>query len=267
MAFIRQSPAYGKYLTRLGWVVEKIGSDQAFVRRLPILGGIVKLQRPRTLDPMKIKELMEKYDAFQAIVEPTEETHSEVLKKAGFKQTSSPYLPSKTIQLDLTKSMEKIYFGAKKDTRAAIRKTEDIKVYSIDKIDAFRKSWHEAVRTKRFVPRAKNLAAIKESFKEDALFLVTPNGESGAIFIKSNEGTYYWQAFNSEKGRDMLAQYKIVWAGISWAKERGAKVFDFEGIYDERFPLKSWIGFSHFKKSFGGTIVTYPGAFTKYRLF
>ena len=34
---------------------------------------------------------------------------------------------------------------------------------------------------------------------------------------------------------------------------RGLKIFDFEGIYDQRFPKlnKGWIGFSNFKKGFG----------------
>lgn len=51
-----------------------------------------------------------------------------------------------------------------------------------------------------------------------------------------------------------------------WAKKRGCKIFDFEGIYDERFPNKSWLGFTHFKKSFGGYEVSYPGTYTKTRL-
>jgi len=50
------------------------------------------------------------------------------------------------------------------------------------------------------------------------------------------------------------------------AKKMGCKIFDFEGIYDDRFPLKSWLGFSRFKKSFGGLEVEYPGAYSKFLL-
>ncbi len=74
---------------------------------------------------------------------------------------------------------------------------------------------------------------------------------------------YYWQAFTGTFGRKNQTQYKIVWEGVLWAKKKGVKVFDFEGIYDERFPNKSWRGFTHFKKSFGGYEVEYPGAFVK----
>ena len=46
----------------------------------------------------------------------------------------------------------------------------------------------------------------------------------------------------------------------------GAKILDFEGIFDERFPNKKWKGFTHFKKSFAGYEVEYPGAFSKFSL-
>jgi len=90
--------------------------------------------------------------------------------------------------------------------------------------------------------------------------------EAGAIFLIGDEISYYWQAFSNNEGRKNFAQYRIVWEGILWAKKQGAKIFDFEGIYDERFPNKNWKGFTHFKKSFGGYEVEYPGAFIKINL-
>ena len=89
------------------------------------------------------------------------------------------------------------------------------------------------------------------------------DNSSGAIFLIGDKTAYYWQAFTNKEGRRALTQYKIVWEGILWAKAHGAKIFDFEGIYDERFPNKRWKGFSHFKKSFGGYEINYPGAFVK----
>lgn len=96
--------------------------------------------------------------------------------------------------------------------------------------------------------------------------MTTNEASAGAIFLLADSIAYYWQAFTSKGGRGKLTQYKIVWEGILWAKKMGAKVFDFEGIYDERFPNKSWLGFTHFKKSFGGYEVEYPGAFIKNRI-
>jgi lipid II:glycine glycyltransferase (peptidoglycan interpeptide bridge formation enzyme) len=36
-----------------------------------------------------------------------------------------------------------------------------------------------------------------------------------------------------------------------------------EGIFDERFPIPAWRGFTKFKKGFGGKITKYPGAYQK----
>ena len=102
--------------------------------------------------------------------------------------------------------------------------------------------------------RDEKLPAYTSSFGE---------AKAGAIFLIGDGVGYYWQAFTNKEGRKEQIQYKIVWEGILWAKKRGAKVFDFEGIYDPRFPDKSWLGFTHFKKSFGGYEVEYPGAYTK----
>lgn len=266
MAQIRQSKRYANYLKKLGWKIERIGKSQAFVRKIPLLGAAIKLQRPFDLKIDELKRLAEKYDAFQMIVEPSDPSHLQMLKTSGFRQGKSPFLPSKTIHLDLTKSNEALYEKFAKDTRYSIRKTDSLRVYSVDNIDAFRKSWKQAVGRRRHVPSKKQLAALKKSFNSSSQFLVTPSGSAGAIIIKSGGSAYYWQAFTSPEGRYELAQYKIVWSGIVWAKKEGAKVFDFEGIYDKRFPIKSWKGFTHFKKSFGGTEITFPGAFVKYRL-
>lgn len=95
---------------------------------------------------------------------------------------------------------------------------------------------------------------------------MTADGSSGAIFLLADGIAYYWQAFANKEGRKKLYQYKVVWEGILWAKKKGARIFDFEGIYDERFPNKTWLGFTHFKKSFGGYEVEYSGAFVKSRI-
>ncbi|KKU22795.1 MAG: FemAB domain protein [Candidatus Woesebacteria bacterium GW2011_GWF1_46_13] len=133
-------------------------------------------------------------------------------------------------------------------------------------IGLFREGWKRAVKWKRYVPPFSHLLALKKLFKENSLFLVTPNYSSGTIFLIGDKIGYYWQAFTNKEGRKILAQYKIIWEGILWAKKMGARIFDFEGIYDERFPNKSWLGFTHFKKSFGGYEVAYPGTFVKWFL-
>lgn len=227
---IRQSPQYAKYLTLMGWKVKKINGTYCFIRKIPILGNIVKIQRT--------DKLINNLHPFLLIYEPL------TIIPKGFKLSSSPYLPTKTLQLNLTKPEKVLYKNLKKDARYALRKTENTKIEKDNNFFNF-----------------KEYKNLKEAFGENCILL--GNNNSSAIFLKAGDTAYYWKAKTSKEGRKSQVQYKIVWEGILWAKKLKAKFFDFEGIYDERFPNKKWLGFTHFKKSFGGKEILYPGSFTK----
>lgn len=271
MLDIRQTPEYAKYLSRIGWKVETINEINYFIKKFSIIGSVLKIQRPETINYELIKQLTNKYRSFQIIIEPNLSTNHLLLTSAGFKLSNSPYLPTKTLQLDLTKSKNQLLKEMKKDCRYAIKKS----VYSVpctmNSVENFRDEWKKAVGWKHYVPPLSHLVALKKSFNEKCSFLVCYHDSNhsnkeivgGAIFLMGHEIGYYWQAFTNKEGRKAWAQYKIVWEGILWAKKMGAKVFDFEGIYDKRFPNKSWLGFTHFKKSFGGIEIFYPGTFVK----
>jgi lipid II:glycine glycyltransferase (peptidoglycan interpeptide bridge formation enzyme) len=113
----------------------------------------------------------------------------------------------------------------------------------------------------------KNLIAMRRAFGKKMKLVTSDDLSAGGMFLVANKKAYYWQGFSSNAGRKSLAQYKVVWEGVLWAKKMGARRFDFEGIYDERFPLPTWRGLSHFKKSFGGSEVVYPGCFSKWMLW
>lgn len=275
MIDIRQTTQYAYYLSKIGWEVERIGGINYFIKKLPLIGSIIKIQRPEVISYKVIKLLSEKHGAFQAIIEPKLHTTSyqlRQLKNYGFKLSNSPYLPTKTLQLDLTQSEKTLFKQLKKDCRSAIQKNHysRFKIHDSQDIKEFRDTWKKAVGWSRHVPLLSHLVALKKSFGNNCCLYhcncTSTVIQSGAIFLKAGNTAYYWQAFTNKEGRKSLVQYKIVWEGIKWAKKRGAKVFDFEGIYDVRFPNKSWLGFTHFKKSFGGYEVSYPGTCAKFRL-
>lgn len=285
MIDIRQSESYAKYQKSLGWKVERIGGINYFIKNIPIIGSVLKIQRPEEIRIDILNRLSRKYGVFQIILEPglttiVDSTSYNSLKGQGFKLSKSTYLPSKTLQIDLTQSKEKIFKGLKKDARSAIQKGGEVKIkeYVTPKeIVTFRKGWKNSVKFNRFVPSASQLIELKKSFpKNKSLFLASHNITGriigGVIFTtssheKSNYITYYWYGFSSKEGRSTLSQYTLLWHGILWAKRNGYRVFDFEGVYDPRFPNKDWLGFSHFKRSFGGYEVVYPGCYTKTKLF
>lgn len=264
MTDIRQTPEYAQYLSKIGWKTE-IESEVFFFIKSFLTSSILKVPRPEKLDVKVLEKIAQKHKSVQIIVEPKDEIQEKILKENKFKMARGLSSITKTLHLDLTKSKESISEEFAKDTSNYLKKTGSLKVYSVDDVEKFRQSWKESVPIYRHVPPTKSLYFLRESFGKKIIFLVTPDGSSGAIFLKGNESVHYWQAFSSKKARTEFAQYKILWSGISWAKDLGAKIFDFEGIYDERYPNKSWRGFTHFKKSFGGKVVEYPLSFTKLR--
>lgn len=295
MLDIRQSINYKNYLESQGWIVERIDNINYFVRKISFLGSVLKIQRPKEIDFETIKKLEKKYRVFQTIIEPdltfinSTSSHNLLLQNR-YKLSKSPFLPSKTIHLDLTKSEKQIWKGFSKHTRQAIKKSvvafgsDEIKgsggfikeCSSPKNINEFYNAWKKSVNFKRYVPSLAMLVNLKKSFPNNHSIFLTSHNKSGSIIggaiftVSSHDNqtfvTYYWQGFTNSEGRTSLSQYSLLYQGILWGKKMGCKVFDFEGIYDERFPNKSWLGFTHFKKSFGGTEILYPGCYTKLKL-
>lgn len=280
MIDIRQTEKYADYLLSLGWKTEKVNGINYFLKKIPLLGHVLKVQRPKRIDYKEIRRLEKKYRVFQTIIEPnlarvsvTKKLHTSLLNN-GFKLSNGPYLPTKTLHIDLTQNKSKITASFKKDARRAIKRggVNFVKEYSsLKEIELFREYWKNSVKLSRYVPQSNQLFNLKKSFSHShSLFLASHNDVGniigGVIFTRSSHDiAYYWQGFTSNEGRTSLSQYTLLYQGILWAKKIGCKIFDFEGIYDPRFPNKSWLGFTHFKKSFGGYEVDYPGAFVKNR--
>ena len=276
MTDIRQSVNYAHFLKTQGWIVERINNVNYFFKKLPIVGSILKIQRPNGIDFKIIKKLEKKHRVFKTIIEPdlVPNVHNLILDQ-DFKLSKSPFLPSKTIHLDLTLSKDAIFRNFSKDCKYSIRKGEGLKIteYNSPKeIEIFHNSWKKSVNFNRYVPSLQTLLNLKKSFPQSySTFPASHNNVGsiigGAIFTRSSHDFgYYWYGFTKNEGRTSLSQYPLLYSGILWAKRMRCKVFDFEGIFDDRFPNKSWLGFTHFKKSFGGAEVLYPGCYTRFRL-
>ena len=273
MLDIRQTQEYANYLARIGWVVERKAGVNYFVKRF-FFGSVLKVQRPEEIRVEHIRKVEKKYKVFQTIVEPKTDLEAKHLLALGFKLSKSPYLPTKTLLLDITKSKDSLKKGLKKDARRAIeRGVVKIKeISSPQEIENFRNAWKRSVNFGRFVPSTEQLLALKKTFnKNTPLFLASHNVNAeiigGTLFTRSSgKISYYWQSFVNKEGRSTPSSYSLLWHGILWAKANGCKLLDFEGVFDSRFPNKSWLGFSHFKKAFGGSPLEYPGAFVKNRL-
>jgi lipid II:glycine glycyltransferase (peptidoglycan interpeptide bridge formation enzyme) len=285
MTDIRQTSNYDHYLKQQGWIVERIDNINYFVKRFSIIGSVLKIQRPSKIDFKTIEKLEKKHRVFQTIIEPNLAfTNSfipnhKLIIKQGYKLSSSPYLPTKTLQIDLTQPESLIYTNFSKNCKYSIKRGDKTKIveYSTPKeIENFHYKWKKSANFNRYVPSLKSLLNLKKSFPQNkSIFLASHNISGsiigGAIFTISSHGvsnyiTYYMYGFTNKEGRTSLSQYSLLYSGILWGKKIGCRVFDMEGIYDERFPNKSWLGFTNFKKEFGGKEILYPGCYTKFRL-
>jgi len=270
---IRQTQEYANYLKKEGWKVARIENTNYFIKKLPLIGSILKIQRPEEINFKTIKKLCQKYRVFQVIVEPISTTTDGTIKhnlfiSHGYKLSKSPYLPSKTLQIDLATPLK-----FDKETRRCIRIGDRVKIKKCSTpsdLIKFHNAWRKSVKFTRFAPSLESLINLQSAFSIHKPTILTSHNVSssiigGAIFTRSlHDCAYYWQGFTNKEGRSSLSQYSLVYQGLLWAKKVGCKVFDFEGIYDERFPNKSWLGFTHFKKSFGGKEVNFPGCYTKW---
>lgn len=275
---LRQSQEYAEYLKSIGWVVEKTDGCHIYIRKIPLTPfSIIKIQRPRKIPFRKTDRLAKKYRALVIYLEPLtinhkSSTHSEGISRSElnhkYRPSKSPFLPAKTIHLDLTQPKKKILAQMKKDARYEIRKAKrkEIQLIKVQDLAKFHQAWKKSVDWQRYVPSLKSLQHLKKAFGEKAVFLgIGKPLIAGTVILMANKTAYYYYAFSSKEGRRKSAQYLLVWEAIKLAKKQGCKIFDFEGIYDERFPIKSWKGFSHFKRSFGGKEIEYSGCFVKYR--
>ncbi|MEK7526067.1 MAG: peptidoglycan bridge formation glycyltransferase FemA/FemB family protein [Patescibacteria group bacterium] len=275
MTDLRQTPRYAKYMQSIGWHVEKNAGVYCFSKQIPILGKFIKVQRPKNITPSLFRNL-EKKKAFKIILEPdltsaaqTQSNHK-LLSSNNFTKSNSPYLPSKTIHIDLKLTEEALLKQMKAKTRYNIKiaKRNGVIIKKSTDITAFAIFWSKNVEGSifNFWSQKENIVKMYKAFdKKTDLLIAYKNGEmlAGILMPQTQEIAYYMYAAASKKGKKLHAPTLITWEAIKLAKKKKLKTFDFEGIYDERFPLKSWLGFSKFKKTFGGKEIEYPGCFTK----
>lgn len=266
---IRQSFLYGKFLEQLGWKIVKIGKGQAFVKKIPFLGTLIKIQRIQPFPSEKeIEEISKKYQAFKVILEPA--TLPNKIPE-GFRLLKEPFLPTKTLVLNLKQPLEKIFSLFSKNKKRDIRLAENRNMaISEGTVEEFYQLKKRSLLRKRILPLGtkREIFLICQAFGKKAKILIAKDSQekpiAGVMILFWKKKAYYWQAASTPEGNRVLAPTLLLWEAIKLAKEKKMEEFDFEGVYDERFPqFKSWLGFSKFKSGFGGKEIIFPLPLTK----
>lgn len=270
---IRQSSFYQKYMQSLGWMVEKAGEANIFVRHFPIFShwAVIKVQRPEKVDFGELDKIARKHHALFVKIEPNQTlSNLSGLGKLGFNLDNWPLLPSKTLILDLKKTTLE---SLPKDTRYEIRKAEEkgVVVEKSEDIEVFYRLLEETMKIGKWnVPIHREVVALWKSFQPNNSILLLPRQGmdvlGGCLIVWQGERAHYMYAALTRQGRANSAAYLTLFEAVKFLKQMGVTYLDLEGILDQRYPslTKNWQGFTKFKMGWGGTVQEFPGAFTRY---
>jgi lipid II:glycine glycyltransferase (peptidoglycan interpeptide bridge formation enzyme) len=287
---LRQSQEYAQYIKSNGWQVIRVDNTNIFLRNFLGL-KIAKIQRTQTNLPWaKIFPILKKEKVFSLRYEP--ETISQKVKSTpiflkninfppltirggtkggdtkgvpGFQFSNWPLLGTKTLRVNLRPAKKNILKSFKKDCRYVLRrfKIQDSRFKKND-FNTFYHIWsHEAKRKKLWIPSNREYSNLIQIFKNKS-FCLTYQDLAGLVILIHQKTAYYYYSACRPEGKQLQLPYLLVWAAMQKAKKLGCTVWDFEGIYDDRWPNHGWEGFTHFKKSFGGEEIAFPGSFQKY---
>ncbi len=270
---LQQSPLYVQYIKTLGWQVLTIEGTHIFLRHIPIQGTIAKIQRPAMLPPLKkLIPILKEHNVRTVVAEAAAKqdpeqfrTWCESLQKQ-VKISTSPYIPTKTILIDLKPTEEEIFKRFTEAKRRAVRRAQknNIIIKESTNIDDLIKIKNKSAGFLGFLTTfgIKKLWPIFGPKNGSILLAYTPQQKiiGGVLLLFWNSIAYYWIAGATREGKKLFAPTLLVWEAIKLSKKRGAKQFDFVGVWDERLPRQydSWKGFTKFKEGFGGKTIYYP---------
>jgi lipid II:glycine glycyltransferase (peptidoglycan interpeptide bridge formation enzyme) len=219
----------------------------------------------------------------------------ERLAELGFKHVPMTNQPRCTFLVDLDIDEKTLLQNMDRNARRLIHRTEEqgvsIEAGTRASLDAFYDIMKDTAKEKSIPLHTKPFfVEAFDSLKNNGtpqLFFAKYQGRSvGALFVFAYKRTssHLW-AGSSTEGRKLSVAYPLHWTAMKWAKENGCSRADLWGIPDEvaelieqKTPISSekdeglW-GVYRFKKSFGGRIQCYVGAYdhvyrrAAYRLF
>lgn len=271
---IRQTENYAKYMEMIGWDVGKIKGNYYFRKNILWLGTVVKIQRPEVrIEKDDLSEIF-KLGINYLLIEPKNSEDQEYYQKTlGLKNSGSPSLPSRTIQIDLTYSSEKLLSEMHHKTRynIGLAQRKKVRVETSSDIETFAREWQTNAKERgMYLSLRKEIKSIYHAFGKNAQILFAYKNKDilgGILVLHASKVSYYMYAFSTKLGKNLFAPSLLVWRALEMSKKRGSKFFDFEGVYDERFPLARWKGFSRFKESLGGKVLEYPGPLSKFTFY
>jgi len=271
---LQQSVLYQKYITALGWSIDHMDGAAIFYRSIPFVGTLAKIQRSPSLPYIpKLIPLLRRHKITSVSVEPNslenQETFTNYMRSLGkfFPIVSSPFLPTKTILVDVSKSENDMFSSLTSAKRRAVRRAEKnhITITTSDKITDLTAIKNRSAGlfggiTTYGIDKLWNIFYPKKM----AYILLAKNMKhaviGGVLLLIWEKRCYYWIAGATHEWKKLFAPTLLVWNALQFAHKRKCRDFDFVGVWDDRMPKQytEWKGFTKFKEGFGGAPLYYP---------
>lgn len=270
---LQQSPLYAKYIQALGWSVFSLDGARMFYKQIPLMGGLLKIQRPKKLpSAIKLIQIIKKKNIRTVAIDPDVRQnltkYKHWCKRVGTyaRVSRSEYMPTKTILVDLTPTEEQIFHRFSEAKRRAVRRAQKNGI-----ITRQSQNIQDLIRIKN---KSGGLFGFITTFGIDKFWdIMAPTRVTtvlaytkrerlvgGVLLMFWGDTAFYWIAGAVPEGKKLFAPTLLVWKALRIAKKKGARKFDFVGVWDERMPTKhlDWKGFTRFKEGFGGSTAYYP---------
>jgi len=181
--------------------------------------------------------------------------------------------PRHTLVLDLRRPEEELrgemLSGRRRSINAAARKGITIRrTREAGEVEEFIRLIRRTGERNRFDPHSdayyRTVCTILFDRGAASLYLAEVEGESvaGVIAFESPTTGYYAHAADDpERSRQIVAAAPLAWRIVLDCRAEGRSTFDFWGVIPDDSSDHPWAGFSRFKKTFGGRMVTRPGTF------
>jgi len=229
-----------------------------------------------------LRKLGESRGAVFVRIEPAAALEASQIAKSGFLKTKD-LNPAETWVLDLRQTREEILHGMEQGTRT--RHNQFSKKGLSVEVTREPEKIRELVRLQQKLAKEKGIGTFSEKYLKTeleqefaTLYLVKYENKiiAASLFFDDTENKtrYYMQSATDAEYKKLPATVGLLTAAIFDAKEKGMETFDFWGVAPEGAGEDHpWMGFTKFKRSFGGGERKYAGTWDlplkpgKYRLY
>lgn len=236
-----------------------------------VLDGLDELSRAARLRLLKLQPPIHRADLGPA------------LERRGYGPSELEAAPLATVLVDLDREEGEVLAamrpGARSNIRKATRKGVEIRSGGAPDLPTFAALVSRTSARQGFSPfPPRYYEQIWNEFAtggDVTLLLAEQRGRvlSGALIVGYGEVAVYKMGAWSGERSDVHPNELMHWAGMRWARSRGHRFYDFDGIpvgvaralLRGESPAGARSGTAHFKLGFGGEVRVFPGAYDRGR--